>query len=81
MAGAPVRRPLGLLPRTGSPRNAEEAHLSLDALFDDTRRVYFANRGVWDAIATSGPHLGFAHGKCVVDDYLSVLDEFLDELA
>ncbi|BEP11947.1 aspartate aminotransferase family protein [Acidothermaceae bacterium B102] len=63
------------------PRNAEEAHLSLDALFADTRRVYFANRGVWDAIATSGPHLGFAHEESDVDDYLAVLDDFLDELS
>jgi glutamate-1-semialdehyde 2,1-aminomutase len=62
------------------PRNAVEAHLSLDPLFADTRRVYFANRGVWDAIATSGPHLGFAHVGSDVDDYLNVLDDFLDEL-
>ena len=62
------------------PRNAEDAHLSLDPLFADTRRVYFANRGVWEAIATSGPHLGFAHVESDVDQYLAVLDEFLDEL-
>lgn len=62
------------------PRNAVEAHLSLDPLFSDTRRVYFANRGVWDAISTSGPHLGFAHVAEDVDTYLSVLDDFLDEL-
>jgi glutamate-1-semialdehyde 2,1-aminomutase len=62
------------------PRNAVEAHLSLDPLLSDTRRVYFANRGVWDAISTSGPHLGFAHVAADVDDYLTVLDDFLDEL-
>ena len=43
------------------PRTAREAHASLDPLFTDTRRVYFANRGVWDAISSSGPHPGFAH--------------------
>jgi glutamate-1-semialdehyde 2,1-aminomutase len=62
------------------PRNAVEAHLSLDPLFTDTRRVFFANRGVWDAIATSGPHLGFAHVDADVDEYLNVLNDFLDEL-
>jgi hypothetical protein len=32
------------------------------------------------AIATSGPHLGFAHVETDVDDHLTVLDHFLDEL-
>ena len=67
-----------LLP--GLPRNADEAHRSLDPLFSDTRRVYFANRGVWDAISTSGPHLGFAHVESDVDDYLNVLNDFLGDL-
>jgi glutamate-1-semialdehyde 2,1-aminomutase len=49
-------------------------------LFSDTRRVYFANRGVWDAISTSGPHLGFAHVATDVDAYLTVLDDFFDEV-
>ncbi|WP_051943982.1 aminotransferase class III-fold pyridoxal phosphate-dependent enzyme [Streptacidiphilus rugosus] len=62
------------------PRNAREAHADLDALFIDTRRVYFANRGIWDAIASSGPHAGFAHGAADVDAYLAVLDVFLDEM-
>ena len=42
--------------------------------------MYFANRGVWDAIASSGPHAGFAHSPADVDLYLAVLDAFLDEL-
>jgi glutamate-1-semialdehyde 2,1-aminomutase len=62
------------------PRTAAEAGPSLDPLFTDTRRVFFANRGVWEAIATSGPHAGFAHTSADVDEYLTVLDDFLDEL-
>lgn len=62
------------------PRNATEAHASLDPRFVDTRRVFFANRGVWDAILTSGPHIGFAHDEAHVERYLQVLDEFLDEM-
>ncbi|HYK27053.1 MAG TPA: aminotransferase class III-fold pyridoxal phosphate-dependent enzyme [Streptosporangiaceae bacterium] len=62
------------------PRNANEAHASLDPLFSDTRRVYFANRGLWDAIGTSGPHPGFAHQPADIDLYLGCLDEFLTEM-
>jgi glutamate-1-semialdehyde 2,1-aminomutase len=62
------------------PRTAREAHASLDPLFTDTRRVFFANRGVWDAISSSGPHPGFSHQASDIDAYLRVLDEFLDEM-
>jgi glutamate-1-semialdehyde 2,1-aminomutase len=62
------------------PRNAREAHASLDPLFTDTRRVFFANRGVWDAISSAGPHPGFSHQPSDIDAYLGVLGEFLDEM-
>jgi glutamate-1-semialdehyde 2,1-aminomutase len=62
------------------PRTAREAHASLDSLFSDTRRVFFANRGIWDAISTSGPHPGFAHEGRDIDSYLGILAEFLDEM-
>jgi glutamate-1-semialdehyde 2,1-aminomutase len=62
------------------PRTAHEARASLDPLFTDTRRVFFANRGVWDAISTSGPHAGFAHQTADVDVYLEILDDFLNEM-
>lgn len=62
------------------PRTSVEAHLSLDPTFTDTRRVYFANRGIWDAISSSGPHAGFAHETSDVDVYLGVLGDFLDEM-
>ena len=62
------------------PRTAADADPSLDPLFTDTRRVFFANRGIWEAIATSGPHAGFAHTATDVDEYLTVLDDFLDQM-
>jgi glutamate-1-semialdehyde 2,1-aminomutase len=62
------------------PRTAAEARVSLDPLFCDARRAYFANRGVWDAISSAGPHPGFAHQDADVDAYLHVLGDFLDEM-
>jgi glutamate-1-semialdehyde 2,1-aminomutase len=62
------------------PHNAHEAHRSLDPLFTETRRTFFANRGVWDAISWAGPHAGFGHTESDIDTYLAVLDDFLDEL-
>jgi glutamate-1-semialdehyde 2,1-aminomutase len=62
------------------PRTAAEAHASLDLLFADTRRAYFANRGVWDAIASSGPHISFAHQTADIETYLQILDDFLAEM-
>ena len=37
------------------PKNYAEAQLSLHDEFVDARRVFMANRGIWDAIATAGP--------------------------
>ena len=53
---------------------------SLDIDFIDTRRVYMANRGIWEAIATAGPAASFAHTEADIDHYLSVLNRFLDEI-
>jgi len=63
------------------PRNGEEAAQSFDVGFIDTRRVYFANRGIWDAVATGGPQVSLAHTAADVDRYLEVADEFLAETA
>ena len=62
------------------PINAEDAALSLDIDFIDTRRVFMVNRGIWEAIATAGPAASFAHTEADIDYYLSVLNSFLDEI-
>ena len=62
------------------PRTAEDAARSLDDRLVDTRRLYMANRGVWEAIASAGPAVSFAHETADVDAYLAVLDGFLGEV-
>src|SRR5918999_1909157 len=62
------------------PRDAAEADRSLDVELIDTRRVHMANRGVWEAIASAGPAVGFAHSEADVDEYVAALDEFLRDV-
>ncbi|MGF1611690.1 MAG: aminotransferase class III-fold pyridoxal phosphate-dependent enzyme [Kiloniellales bacterium] len=63
------------------PRNAEEGGHSIDVAFIDARRVFMANRGVWEAIATAGPAASFAHTAGDIERYLDVLAAFLVETA
>jgi glutamate-1-semialdehyde 2,1-aminomutase len=62
------------------PRNGEEAARSIDVDFIDTRRVYFANRGIWDAVASAGPQASLAHTVADIDRYLAVAGEFLRDI-
>jgi glutamate-1-semialdehyde 2,1-aminomutase len=59
------------------PRDGGEAYRSLDVPLIDARRVHMANRGVWEAIASAGPCVGFAHGVADVDLYVAALEAFL----
>lgn len=59
------------------PRNSRESYRSLDRDFVETRRLFMANRGVWEAIWSAGPAASFAHLAEDVDLYLQVADEFL----
>ena len=45
-----------------------------------TRAGCFANRSVWDAISSSGPHPKFSHESPDVDAQLGILDDFLNEM-
>lgn len=60
------------------PRTAQEAGPSLDPLFVETRRVFMANRGVWEAISSAGPAASFMHEEADIDRYLSVADDYLE---
>ena len=62
------------------PRTADEAFLSIDREFIDSRRTFMANRGVWDAIWSAGPCVSFAHESRHVDRYLDVLDEYFAQV-
>jgi len=62
------------------PRNAEESVCSLDRDFVDTRRLFMANRGVWEAVWSAGPAASFSHTVEDIDRYLALADEFLTVL-
>lgn len=67
-----------LMPRL--PRTGAEAWLSMDTDFIDTRRIYLANRGIWDSVATSGPQASFAHTDADIDRYVAAASQFLAEV-
>jgi glutamate-1-semialdehyde aminotransferase len=63
------------LPRTGA-----EGEASLDFELIDARRVFMANRGLWDAVAAAGPQASIAHTERDIDTYVGVAGEFLDRI-
>lgn len=75
-----------LSPRSGYahagtlPRTAQEAKGGQQRDVIDLQRVYFVNRGVWEAIYSAGPCVGVSHTSEDVDRYLAVLAEFTEEL-
>lgn len=62
------------------PRNGNEAAASTHRPFTAARRVFMANRGIWDAIWSAGPQVGFAHDEACIDRYLAVAADFLDQV-
>jgi glutamate-1-semialdehyde aminotransferase len=66
---------------TELPDNGQQAARSLDAELINARRMYLANRGIWDAIGSAGPQVSFAHESADVDAYLGAIDGFLGEVA
>lgn len=62
------------------PRNAAESAPSMDAAFIDARRVYMANRGIWDAVFSAGPQASFAHAAADIDRYVELADAYLGEV-
>lgn len=77
---------LHLGPRSGYclsdtlPRTGAEAWQSMDTDFIDTRRIYLANRGVWDAVASAGPQASFVHTEQDIDNYITHATEFLNAM-
>ena len=62
------------------PRTGDEGERSLDFELIDTRRVFMANRGIWDAVAAAGPQASIAHSEADIDAYLAAAGEFLDRV-
>jgi len=62
------------------PRNALEAKRMKDPPLTALWRLFFANRGVWEAIPGAGPTMSVPCTGSDVDRYLAVAGELLDEL-
>jgi glutamate-1-semialdehyde 2,1-aminomutase len=63
-----------------APRNGRESFASVILPISDARKLYLANRGVWDAIATAGPSISYAVTQEDVDTYIASAGQFLEEL-
>jgi len=59
------------------PITGYDGYASVDEEFCDARKAFYVNRGIWDAIATSGPAISFAATQVDVDAYLDVSEAFL----
>jgi glutamate-1-semialdehyde 2,1-aminomutase len=79
-------RALHLGPRSGYclspqlPRTGAEAYESIDIDLISTRKLYLANRGVWDAMATAGPQVSFIHTEEHVEIYIHTAREFIGRI-
>jgi glutamate-1-semialdehyde 2,1-aminomutase len=62
------------------PRTGEDGLRSLDYELIDTRRVFMANRGIWDAVAAAGPQASIAHTDADIAAYLATAGHFLDHI-
>jgi len=77
---------LHLGPRSGyclkqkPPKNGAEAYESIDMEMISARKMFMANRGIWDAMATAGPQVSFAHTEEHVDTYISSAREFIGQI-
>ena len=63
-----------------APVTGADGTASIVLAISDARRVFMANRGVWDAVASAGPSISYAADETDVDTYLSVAGAFLDDL-
>ncbi len=54
-----------------------QAHQSIDVDLIAARKLFMANRGIWDAMPTAGPQVSFVHTEDEVDLYLGHARDFL----
>ena len=45
------------------PRDAAQSRLAMDREFADARKLFMANRGLWDAVASAGPGCSFSMAR------------------
>ncbi len=60
------------------PRNTGDSAAMMDIFYSNSRRVFMANRGIWEALDTAGPACSFAHDEADVDYYLEVAEAFVE---
>lgn len=60
-----------------APVTGYDGYRSVHEAFADARKAFLMNRGIWDAIATSGPAISFAADEPDVDAYLDASEQFL----
>lgn len=72
---------ISIWPVSDPPDDGAKAWAALDFELIDTRRIFMANRGIWDAIATAGPAVSFAHSSEDVTAYVTAFEEFLSALS
>lgn len=70
----------GWLYHRDEPRSGAEAARLADIPLTDSRRIFMANRGVWEATATAGPTVSFAMTRADIDLYLDVARLWIDAL-
>jgi len=70
----------GWLYHSSEPVSGTEAVAMMDVALSDLRRVYMANRSIWEAIVTAGPAISFAMTEADIDLYLEVARDWLAEL-
>ena len=77
---------LHLGPRSGyclksrAPKNGKEAYQSINLELISARKLFMANRGIWDAMATAGPQVSFVHTQADIDTYLGCAEQFLKQI-
>ncbi|HKR72005.1 MAG TPA: aminotransferase class III-fold pyridoxal phosphate-dependent enzyme [Streptosporangiaceae bacterium] len=62
------------------PTTGADGFESVVLPIDDARKLFLANRGVWDAISAAGPAVSFAASAEDADAYISAAGDYLDEL-
>ena len=63
------------------PSNTQQMQRSENLPLRQLMRLYLANRGVWEAIYSASPSVGFATTTGDIDFYCEVFDDCLSELA
>ena len=70
----------GWLYGTEVPVSGVDAVRLMNVDLSDSRRIYMANRGIWEAIVTAGPAVSFPMVDADIDLYLEVAEGWIKEL-